>query len=348
MSATRSWSPRPTGLGTSAALIGVPRPADDPFPDLYCPEPIRDDEALGRLVNHRLAAWLRQFGFGDEVIERFEAYDFGRFAMLAHPDTDDADRLMATAAWTATLTILDDHYVDDEQMGAAAALLGERLTLAAIAIDPGHLPDPYHDELLQAVDADPILASLGAAVDLLGRYGTPGQLGRIRFENLGFFMGTTAEMTWRATGAMPPVWRYLAVRQVNSFLPCITTCDLVGGYHIPDEVYHQPKVRRAVKLLALTTVIVNDLYSMAKESAQDSADGGLPVVVAAERGCPMPEAVAISVEIHNEVMRAFEAECRELLLLAHPALHRFLAGIHAWAGGCRAWHRDSVRFQVRS
>jgi 2-methylisoborneol synthase len=144
---------------------------------------------------------------------------------------------------------------------------------------------------------------------------------------------------------MPPVWQYLAARQVNSFLPCITTTDLVSGYHLPADLYFEPRVRRACKLLGLTTVVVNDLYSMAKESAQDSPDGGLPLVVAAERGCSLDEAAAISVGIHNDLMHAFDEQCRDLVAIPSIELQLFLAGIRNWAAGSREWHRSSIRFQ---
>ncbi|WP_051367935.1 terpene synthase family protein [Hamadaea tsunoensis] len=350
------WSPPiPTGLGTAAfrALLGAetaaaavsPSRAADPFPDLHCPEPVRIDEALGALVNERVLTWAAALGFPPSVMTMLRVADFGRFAMLAHPDSDDVDRLFATASWTAALTVMDDYYCDDEALGADPAQLGSRLTLALAAIDRGQLAGGYQVELDAAVAAEPILAALRSSVEELARFGTPAQVGRAILENDHFFIGTTGEMSWRVTGRMPPVWQYLAARQINSFLPCITTTDLVSGYELPSGLYFEPRIRRATKLLGLTTVIVNDLYSMAKESAQDTPDGGLPLVVSAERGCSLDEAAAISVDIHNEVMAAFDEECRELAAVPSVELHLFLAGMRNWAAGSREWHRSSVRFR---
>ncbi|NUT22495.1 MAG: hypothetical protein HOV77_25260 [Hamadaea sp.] len=350
------WSaPVPAGLGTSAfrALLGTesagpiesPSRATDPFPGLHCPEPIRIDEALGERVNNRILAWAEALGFPPSVMTMLQVANFGRFAMLAHPDSDDEDRLFATASWTAALTVMDDYYCDDEALGAEPAQLGSRLTLALAAIDRGRLAGGYQAQLDAAIAADPILAALRSSVDELSRFGTAAQLGRAILENDHFFIGTTGEMSWRVTGTMPPVWRYLAARQVNSFLPCITTTDLVTGYQLPPDLYFEPRVRRATKLLGLTTVIVNDLYSMAKESAQDTPDGGLPLVVSAEHGCSLDEAAALSVDIHNEVMAAFDEACQELTAIPSIELHLFLAGIRNWAAGSREWHRSSVRFR---
>ncbi len=348
-----SWSlPVPIGIGTSAFQAFTHRDPlstsddqADPFSDLYCPPPVRIDEPLGERVDERVLAWGAQMGFPPTVLKSLRRAGFGRFAMLAHPDSDDVDRLFATAAWTAALTVMDDYYCDDEKLGADPDRLGARLTLALAAIDRGQLVGSYQAELDQAVAAEPILAALRSSVEELARYGTPSQLGRALFENDHFFIGTTGEMSWRVTGEMPAVWQYLAARQVNSFLPCITTTDLVSGYQLPADLYFEPRVRRASKLLGLTTVIVNDLYSMAKESAQDSPDGGLPLIVSAERGCSMPEAAEITVGIHNEVMHAFEDQCLELATVPSVELQLYLAGIRNWAAGSREWHRSSIRFQ---
>jgi 2-methylisoborneol synthase len=351
-----NWSPPvPAGIGTSAfrAFCTSQNPrstsdrqtAADPFPDLYCPEPVRIDEPLGERVNERVLWWATEIDFPPSVLKSLRAANFGRFAMLAHPDSDDVDRLFATAAWTAALTVLDDYYCDDEALGADPDRLGARLTLALAAIDHGQLVGDYQAKLDDAVATNPLLAALRSSVDELSRYGAPSQLGRALFENDHFFIGTTGEMSWRVTGEMPPVWQYLAARQVNSFLPCITTTDLVGGYLLPADLYFSPGVRRACKLLGLTTVVVNDLYSMAKENAQDSPDGGLPLVVSAERGCSLDEAAAISVGIHNDLMRAFDDQCHDLAAVPSAELQLFLAGIRNWAAGSREWHRSSIRFQ---
>jgi hypothetical protein len=54
----------PTGLGTSAARI-VPtsrEPAGPRIPELYCPDPVRDDPALGAVVNERLVERAAEIG----------------------------------------------------------------------------------------------------------------------------------------------------------------------------------------------------------------------------------------------------------------------------------------------
>jgi 2-methylisoborneol synthase len=88
-------------------------------------------------------------------------------------------------------------------------------------------------------------------------------------------------------------------------------------------------------------VILNDLYS---RSAETDADFDLPKVIAAEEGCTPEQAIERTVEIHNEVMHAFEREAAVLATLGTPLLRRFLTDCWAWLGGSRQWHASTRRY----
>lgn len=186
------FPPRPNGLGTSAARIAAtvvaapegthvtpprtptassprghagPAPASRPaasrsasrpgpvIPALHCPEPVRVDEGLGAEVNERLVAWVERVGIFPGRLDFVRRCDYGRYAMLIHPDTDDPDRLLLAAQCMAALFAVDDCYCDDERTGSDTAVLGNRLTLAQTALDPAYLVGPwgYQDQLGEAL-----------------------------------------------------------------------------------------------------------------------------------------------------------------------------------------------------
>ena len=68
------------------------------------------------------------------------------------------------------------------------------------------------------------------------------------------------------------------------------------------------------------------------------------MVIAAEEKCSLDKAVKRSVEIHDELVHTFETEAYVLSLAGSPALRRFLAGVWAWLGGNREWHRTTTRY----
>ncbi|MEV0295363.1 family 2 encapsulin nanocompartment cargo protein terpene cyclase [Nocardia sp. NPDC050710] len=361
----------PTGLGSASAIIrgpGTPisvgssqrmAPIQDgggtaatPIPPLYCPPPLRDDPVLAAEVNEGLIGWAREIGLYEGRLDELRDADFGRLIMLAHPDCDDADRLLAAAKCAVSEWSVDDYYCEegaderapDGSPSSATAELGPRLELAAAAIDPVHLPEQYTPQLEAAMRADPILRAFRTSFDHLSRYATPAQLARLRTEIAGWFIALSAEAGWRVAGRMPPVWEYLTNRQPHSFLPCMAPIDAVGGYELNAAEYTDPRVRRVVTTAALASQMVNDLYSMAREDEADHVEFNLPTVLAAEENCSRREAVVRTAAIHDELVHRFEREAGPLAATGSAELRRFLIGLWSWMGGNRAWHADSKRY----
>lgn len=362
----------PVGLGAASLLVEPPggdraspaapapaareSPAAAPgsaIPPLYCPPPVRDDPALAEAVNAGIIAWAQAIGLYDGRLDELHRADFGRLIMLAHPDCDDPDRLLAAAKCAVSEWSVDDYYCEEDaddrapdgSPSSAEAELGPRLELAMAAIDPVHLPDRYQVQLERALDADPILRAFRTSFDHLAHYATPAQLARLRTEIGGWFIALGAEAGWRAAGRMPPVWEYLANRQPHSFLPCMAPIDVVGGYELGAADYTDPAVRRVVTTAALASQMVNDLYSMAREDLSGGREFNLPTVLAAEENCSRREAVGRTAVVHDELVHRFEREATVLAATASPQLRRFLAGLWAWMGGNRAWHADSRRYR---
>ncbi|MFE7745742.1 family 2 encapsulin nanocompartment cargo protein terpene cyclase [Nocardia sp. NPDC057455] len=339
----------PTGPGT--ATVRQDRP--DPIPPLYCPPPLRDDPALAEAVNTGIVDWAREIGLYEGRLDELRDADFGRLIMLAHPDCDDADRLLAAAKCAVSEWSVDDYYCEEDAddrapdgtPSSAEAELGPRLELAAAAMDPVHLPARYVAQLEAALEADPILRAFRTSFDHMARYARPAQLARLRTEIAGWFIALGAEAGWRAAGRMPPVWEYLTNRQPHSFLPCMAPTDVVGGYELQAAEYTDPAVRRVVTTAALASQMVNDLYSMAREDLSNGREFNLPTVLAAEERCTRREAVLRTAEVHDELVHRFEREAAPLAATGSPELRRFLAGLWAWMGGNRAWHADSKRYR---
>jgi 2-methylisoborneol synthase len=340
----------PTGLGTAAVRIPWQVPAERPArdgldPELYCPPALRDDKALGEEVNDRLVDWAGQIGIYPGQLDRVRAANFGRLMMLTHPATDDPDRLLAASKCVLAEWSTDDHFLDDESLGADAKVIGSRLGITYAAVDPVDLPVGYAPALDQALSEEPVAVAYRSAFDHLARYATATQVARLRHELSVMFMAYNHEACWRSAGRIPPVWEYLVHRHENSFLPPMVLVDPVAGYELPPAEFADRRVRRVFCLAGSASVILNDLYSMAKES---DTDFDLPKVVAAEEKCSPQEAIERSVQIHNELMHTFVEEAAVLSQLGSPALRRFLADIWAWLGGNREWHSTTERYHGAS
>jgi len=349
----------PSGFGTSAARIAAelapPLRADPGYAEmawgdgsaspLYCPVVVRRDEALAAEVDRRLVSWAVDCGFEGEGLDQIAHAGFGRLVMLAHPDSADPDRLLVAAQLNAAWWAADDYYADDSTLGAAPTELPPRLALVMAAMDPVAPAGEFTPPLEEALRSDPILTSLHSAVDHLGRHGSPVLVQRVCYSTFAMFVSWDAYAAWRHTGRYPPAWKYLATRQHDSFYTSMTLIDAVGGYELSAPYYYDPRVREAMMRAGTASVLVNDLHSVAKDAADEKPVCNMVLQIAADRGCPVAEAVEATVELHNRIVREFEDGHRALLAVPSPELHRFLAGLRDWMGGGFEWHATNPRYQ---
>jgi len=354
----------PTGLGTSAArftarltaaaepdtpiLDGDPAYAhrewgDGSAPPLYCPVTGRIDDALAEEVDRRLALWASECGFDDR--EQLGQAGFGRLVMLAHPDCDDPDRLLISARLNAAWWAADDLYADDTALGAVPAELPPRLALAMAAMDPLPPVGEFSRELDQKLVGDRVLVALGSAAGHLRDNGTSAQHQRVCHSTFTMFVSWTAYAAWRHAGKYPPAWEYLAARQHDSFYTSMTLIDVLGAYELPANLFYEPRVRQAAIQAGTAAVLVNDLYSVTKDLADDSPPCNMVLLVAGDRACSIQEATEITVNLHNDIVRDFQSAHDTLRAVASPELQRFLHGLRSWMGGGFEWHSTSPRYR---
>ncbi|MFF3325564.1 family 2 encapsulin nanocompartment cargo protein terpene cyclase [Streptomyces sp. NPDC002889] len=311
------------------------------IPPLYCPDAVRDDPALGQEVNNRLVDWAAEIGIFTGRLERLRSHQFGRLFMLAHPDCDDPDRLLAAARCGLAEWSVDDHWVDEGD-DTEPELLGSRLAMAHAVIDPVRLPARYLAQFEELVHRQPVLRAFRSSLAHLSQIASTTQVARLRHELDVMFVAYGQEAEWRSSGRRPAVWEYLLHRYENAFYPCMVLIDPVGGYELPAHEFADPTVRRTYLYAGMANVLLNDLYSMAKE---DPADTNLPNLIAAEDNCSLQEAVDRTAAIHDELMHTVEADCAVLAAAGSPQLRRYLAGLWAWMGGSKQWHATSARYQ---
>ncbi|WP_433469531.1 family 2 encapsulin nanocompartment cargo protein terpene cyclase [Spirillospora sp. CA-128828] len=315
---------------------------------LYCPVPERIDDALAEEVDARLISWARDCGFADHELDALTGAAFGRLVTLAHPDTDDPDALLVAAQLNAGWWAADDYYADDTALGAVPARLPARLALAMSAMDPVPPAGEFTPPLTEALRDDLVLRMLGSAVGHLKRHATDAQVQRVCYSTFAMFVSWTAYAAWRETGEHPPAWEYLAARQHDSFYTSMTLIDVVGGYELPPHLFYDPRVRRAAFRAGTASVIVNDLHSVAKDAADENPVCNLVLLIAADRDASVEEATEITVALHNDLVRDFEAGHRELAAVPSPELQRFLRGLRAWMGGGFEWHATNPRYAAEA
>lgn len=318
---------------------------DGSYPPLYCPETVRIDDDLADEVNQRLVSWAEKTGIYATQIDKFRDTGFGRLAMLTHPDSDDPDMLLVAAQMNAAWWAADDYYADETSLGATPTELPPRLALVMSAMDPPPPAGDYTRQLEEVLQADPVLVALNSATAHLTRHATPAQVMRACHTTFQMYVSWAAYAAWRYLETLPPVWRYLAARQHDSFYTSMTLIDVVGGYELPANLFCERRFHRALMQAGTASVIVNDLHSVAREAADELPDSNLVLLIAAEENCPVREATERAVGLHNDFVRGFEASQRQLEAIPSVELQRFLRGAQAWMAGGFEWHSTSSRYK---
>jgi 2-methylisoborneol synthase len=312
---------------------------------LYVPVVERVNEPLGVLLDGMLVAWAKDCGFTDEEAELMGRGGFGRLAVLTHPDSDDPDHLLISAKLNAAWWAADDLYADDSERGATPTALPPRLALAMAAMDPVGPAGEFSVPLEERLASDRVLVALRSGIEHLTRLSTPSVVQRVNYSTFAMFVSWDAYAAWRHTGEYPPAWEYLAVRQHDSFYTSMTVIDAVGGYELTADLYYEPKVRQLLIQAGTASVLVNDLHSVAKDAADAKPVVNMVLQIAADRGCSIAEATEITVGLHNQMVRDFEAGHRELQAVPSVELQRFLRGTRAWMGGGFEWHATNPRYK---
>ena len=346
----------PSGLGTSgliraaplapsAPAAPAPRDDDEEMPELFCPGPVRDDPALGELVNEQTVKWAEEVGIYPGRLDHLRAANFGRLIMLAHPSTNDPDRLLAATKMVVAEWSSDDYYLDEEEVGADAVTAAARFALIYGVVDPVALPARYAVEFDTFIEEEPIARAYRSGMTHLAKYTTVDQMARFQHQMAILYTTLDQNASWRVSKQRPKIWEYLLHREHNSYLPPMILIDPVAGYELAAAEFYHPRVRRPILMVGLAAVLLNDLNSAGKESADDYS---LPGLLVAEEGCTPRQALKRTVEIHNELMHNFVLEAAGLSVTGSLALRRFFADLWAWCGGSREWHATTRRYHPQS
>jgi 2-methylisoborneol synthase len=350
----------PSGLGTaSLSLAHTPhRLLPETVPVLPVPTPPAEGQAVPGLYHHpvpepdpvrveevscRIKRWAEDEVqlYPEEWEGQFDGFSVGRYMVGCHPDAPTVDHLMIATRLMVAENAVDDCYCEDH--GGSPVGLGGRLLLAHTALDPLHTTPEYAPAWEESLGSDPPRRAYRSAMDYFIRMATPSQIDRYRHDMARLHLGYLAEAAWAETDHVPEVWEYLAMRQFNNFRPCPTITDTIGGYELPADLHARPEMQRVIALAGNATTIVNDLYSYTKELASPGRHLNLPVVIAEREQLSDRDGYLKAVEVHNELMHAFEAAAADLAAACPlPSVVRFLKGVAAWVDGNHDWHRTNT------
>ncbi|MFF2953686.1 family 2 encapsulin nanocompartment cargo protein terpene cyclase [Kitasatospora sp. NPDC057965] len=320
---------------------GKPK-SGDPVPGLYFHPVAEPDAERVAEVNRRIKLWAEEIElYPPDWEDQFDGFSVSRYMVACHPDAPSVDHVMLATRLMVAENAVDDCYCED--LGGSPVGLGSRLLLAHTALDPVHTTAEYQGGWQESLLSDAPRRAYRSAMEHFTGAATASQADRFRHDMARLHLGYLAEAAWDQEGHVPEVWEYLSMRQFNNFRPCPTITDTVGGYELPADLHARPAMQRVIALASNATTIVNDLYSYTKELASPGRHLNLPVVISEREAVGDRDGYLKAVEVHNELMHAFEAEAAALAAATPvPVVVRFLRGVAAWVDGNHYWHQTNT------
>ncbi|MFE9425709.1 2-methylisoborneol synthase [Kitasatospora sp. NPDC006697] len=341
-----TFSAGPTGLGTRSTRVQT-RAGEQPvrpIPGIYYHQVAEPEPALVAEVDRRVKEWaVHEVDlYPPEWEDEFDAFGTGRSVCLGYPAAAGLEHLDAAAKLLVAENAVDDCYCEDH--GGSPHGLGSRLLMAHSALERPYSVAPYEQQWQDRLQSEPPCRAYQSAMEAFDRL-TADQIRNREIHDLArLHLGYLAEAAWSIDGAVPTVAEYLMIRQYNSFRPCLTIVDAVGGYVLPADLHDHPQLQRVFALAALATTLVNDLYSYTKELRSPRPHVNLPVAIRHHEGLSVEAAYFKAIEIHNDVMHRFEAEAAAAAAeLPGPLTARFLRDVAAWVDGNHWWHATNTK-----
>lgn len=313
---------------------------------LYCPPPPPERPEVAAEINQRVIAWMGEIGLASaENVAGVYAHDPGRGITLCHPGSQDVDRMTAAGKMIIAETVVDDYFCEtNSRRDVNDQATGPNLSLAQSAIDAPRLTPAYQAIWEERRVHHPVLRAQHEAFDDLEQISSPAQAQRVRHDIAQLYLGYNAENGWRTINRLPPVWQYLANRQMNSFRPCLGLVDVLDGYELPAELYAHPLVQDCTARASLIATLYNDLASCEREIREHGLPFNLPAVIAEEERIPLDEAFIRACDVHNELIQDFEKDTSDAAAaLPDPTVARYLVGLWSWIAGSRHWHFTTER-----
>lgn len=303
-------------------------------PEIRCDFPERVNPRLDE-VESWSAAWRRRHGLTtaeDDV--RFRTARFGELAARAYPDAD-FEGLAIASDWAVWLFAFDDLY-DEERLAQPLHGAIRRLTDLSWALSyEGPVPD------------DPFAVALRDLVTRVALRSGTSAAGTFSRHVLMYLLALAAEVANQDADYVPTVDEYVVMRRGSGAVPsCLALIPVSTNRLVPGHLAYHPDVARLTELTVDIVCWANDIRSCPKEVARSRHPLNLPVVIARERGCQLPEALELAAARVNGLIREF-AELRARVTAWAPLeLACYVRGLEAWIRGNLDWSARTPRYTM--
>ncbi|KAF8636914.1 hypothetical protein AX17_003165 [Amanita inopinata Kibby_2008] len=166
-----------------------------------------------------------------------------------------------------------------------------------------------------------------------------------------FFQSVTQQAADRASGAIPDLESYIALRRDTSGCkPCWVLIEYANNLHIPDEVMDHPVIRSLGEAANDLVTWSNDIFSYNVEQSKGDTHNMIPVVMN-QYGLDLQSAIDFVGDMCKQSIDRFNQE-RTTLPTWGPEIDRdvaiYVEGLADWIVGSLHWSFETERYFGKS
>lgn len=311
-------------------------PAAIPVPPFYCPIPPESAPDADR-ITAATATWVGTFGTPLAGAQRayLARMDIGRFACLTIPD-GPTERRQIYSDLVFWLFAFDDAVADESTGTLPREVAGLLLRLSRCLDLP---PTAYPS------DGPWLVSALCDILRRLAAHTGPADIAAVA-DGLRSYVLTVVLAMARSGPRPPSLDDYAMIRLGDGAMHAVLRMiPIVGGYRVDTT---DPRVRACEEMTNFLAGWDNDIFGHNKETFR-IAWYGYPdtpsalTVLAAERGCPVDDAVPVAMAYRDRILCRF-LRLRDRLRGTDPALDRYLTALGQWIRGYLEWALATDRF----
>ncbi|MBT2411047.1 glutamate dehydrogenase [Streptomyces sp. ISL-12] len=297
-------------------------------PPFYCPlasavHPEAEE------AERRALAWLARSGLcrGDTDLARYAGSRSADFYARFAPDAD-LDRLWPAALWVYWGFAFDDARCDEGPYAADPAAFATMAFSVQRALEvPGRLDC-----------ADPYAAVLHEIGELFRAVAGPVQNRRFEHAHRAWLTGVQWQIGNRATGRMPDLDEYLAMRLHSAGgEPTYAMLEIANGLDVPDREMDSPAVRALTEMAILVAALDNDRHSHAREATRHQTEQNIVNVLRVQHRYSLHQAVDEAIALRDAVLERFLALRDQVTPRAGTSLRHYLTDLGHGIRGNIEW-----------
>ncbi|MBT2422740.1 glutamate dehydrogenase [Streptomyces sp. ISL-22] len=308
-------------------------------PPFYCPiESAIHPQAAE--AEQRALAWADRSGLCRTDAERARfvgtrsADFYARFAPHA-----DLERLWVAACWVYWGFAFDDARCDEGPFATDPAAFAAMAFTVQRALEVPGLPHP----------TDPYADALHEIGELFRACAGPVQNRRFHHAHRAWLTGVQWQIGNRATGHMPDLDEYLAMRLHSAGgEPTYAMLEIANGLDVPEREMDSPAVCALTEMAILVAALDNDRHSHAKEACRRQTGQNIFSVLMAHHGYSLSQAVDEAIALRDAVLVRFLG-LRDLITpRASAPLRHYLADLGHGIRGNIEWGLHVPRYLTRT